>query len=67
MEDKFRTIINFHLTNYSDPKKDMNPENVIISAMLLEGKIRDYAEYGTECIKKDIAGVSQKTWDQELK
>lgn len=65
--DKFRRIINFHLANYSDPKKDRSPEHVIVSAMLLEKKIRDYREYAYVCGRKDIPGVSQKTWEEEIK
>lgn len=65
--EKFRSIINFHIGNYTDPKKDRKPEHIIVSAMLLEGKIRSYAEYGYVCIAKDIAGVSQKTWNEEVK
>jgi len=35
--------------------------------MLLEGKIAHYREYTFICAKKDIPGVSQKTWDEETK
>lgn len=52
--------------NYSDPKKDQNPEHVIVSAMLLEGRIKDYKEYVYVCSRKDIAAVSQKTWNEEV-
>lgn len=62
--EKFRTIVNFHLAHYTDPKKDMSPEHIIVAAMLLEGKIRLYAEYAHVCSVKDIAGVTEKTWNE---
>ncbi len=66
-DNKFKHVIAFHLMHYTDPKKDNNPGHVIISAMILEGKILHYDMYARICITKDIAGVSQRTWDEDSK
>ena len=63
MKDKFRRVVLFHLLHYEDPKKDQKPEHVVMAAEILNSKFADYDLYARECIRKDIPGVTKKTWD----
>jgi hypothetical protein len=63
--ERFRKVVNFHLMNYTDPKKDRKPANVIMAAQVLGDHFKDYDSYARECIKKDIAGVTKKLWEED--